>query len=989
MKNSSSSDSHDLVEMFAEQLRKAGFEGDVELEVSSRLVMATDNSIYQQLPAGVLFPRTTSDVQRIMRVANRPKYRSLTFSPRGGGTGTNGQSLSSGLLIDVSRYMNDILELDIAARRVRVQAGVVKDALNDYLRPHGLFFSPDLSTSNRAVIGGMISTDASGQGSLRYGKTSDHVQGLRCVLSDGEVLDTRSLPLEVAATEAANEGIAARAMEQLLETHAHFGEEIAQRFPELNRFLTGYDLKHALTGDQLDLGRLICGAEGTLAIVTETWLDLDVIPERRTLVNINYDSFDSALRSAGLLLEADALSVETVDSTVLKLARADVLWTEVSDDIDDSDNPAILGLNLVEFADSDRAVHGDKVASFCQMLDRLKGDADSGVLGYKVCTELDSLQRVYQMRKKSVGLLANLEGSAQPVAFVEDTCVPPEKLADFIAEFRALLDANGLQYGMFGHVDTGVLHVRPALDLTCSPDRQLVRTLSDAVSELVAQYGGILWGEHGRGFRSEYGPVYFGDVLYAELRKLKAAFDPHNRLNPGKICTPWKDDGQSSPLVSIDGPFRGEFDEQIIPTLREDYAGPLSCNGNGLCFNYRSDSAMCPSFKATGDRRHSPKGRASLIREWLRQQSVGEVNDVFEAEVAEALRGCLACKACSSACPVKVDIPHYRSQFLEHYHRRHRRPVKDYLVAGVEHYTPLLAKWPRLANALTLNPVSQKVMPLTTGMTDLPALSPRSVLSDVRTLHSVEELGTVSVAERAHTVCLIADAFSLYYEAEFVRALARLVQSLGKTALLVPFVRNGKPMHVKGFLPQFEKLALRSSQQLQQLSELGVELVGTDPAMTLCYRDEYRQTLGERRGDFDVMLPQEWLLRQSPPTVKKPEADKYLLLAHCTERSLLADTNDQWRRVFERFGLGLNTPAAGCCGMCGSYGHESDFVGTSKAIFDLDWGEKLATTDQEVLATGYSCRSQVRRIRGQRIRHPIEVLLDVIETDSPRPPHQT
>ncbi|CAG0906216.1 unnamed protein product [Cyprideis torosa] len=974
----------DVTNRYLDQLRLTGFEGDIESSLSSRLVMATDNSIYQQLPVAVLFPKSTEDVQCIVRIANRPQYRSLTFAPRGGGTGTNGQSLTSGVVVDLSRHMTAVLELDVKRRRVRVQAGLVKDTLNDVLRPHGLFFSPDLSTSNRAVIGGMISTDASGQGSLRYGKTSDHVLGLRCVLMDAEVLDTRPMTLNEAVAVASGDGIAARATEQLLQTVTEHATEIDARFPDLNRFLTGYDLKHALTEEAVDLGRLICGSEGTLGFITEAWLDLDEIPKSRTLVNINYDSFNGALRAAPELLRAEALSVETVDSTVLKLARADVVWNDVSEDIDDAVNPDILGLNLVEFAGQDVTREQAKVSALCAALDKQIQAGQSGVLGYRVCTDLDSIQRVYGMRKKSVGLLGNLAGTARPIPFVEDTCVPPEHLADYIAEFRALLDSKGLKYGMFGHVDCGVLHVRPALDLIDPVQQTLLREISDAVAVLTEKYGGLLWGEHGRGHRSEYGPMYFGETVFAELRKIKAAFDPHNRLNPGKICTPWSDEDEQPTLVSVDGPLRGEWDRQISPVSRSAFEGPLNCNGNGLCFNYDTASPMCPTYKATSDRRHSPKGRATLLREWLRRQSTGDSDADFESQVAEALRGCLACKACSSACPVKVDIPRYRSEFFHQYYQRKRRPLKDYLVAGVEYYGPWMAKFPRVMNALMLNPISRRMMPKLSGMTDLPRLSGDTETVGLPPVMTVRALEKLSAGQRENTVCIVADAFTLFYEAAVVADLGRLVSAMGKSPVMLPFQANGKPMHVKGFLKAFERVALTSSETLRQTAALSIPLVGVDPAMTLCFRDEYVKTLGNRRGEFEVLLPQEWLLSQ--PKMESPASQEtaFTLLAHCTERALQPEANAQWQAVFAHFGLTLATPSSGCCGMSGSYGHETAHLATSRHIYSQDWAAKVSAGQHEVLATGYSCRSQVKRLGQQSLRHPVQVLLEVFHPLSKR-----
>ncbi|MFV0488499.1 MAG: FAD-binding oxidoreductase, partial [Vibrio fluvialis] len=529
------SDVDPVVLTFLHELEAAGFSGDIETQYSSRLAVSTDNSVYQQLPQAVIHPKSTYDVSLIGKLSTKPEFERVTFSARGGGTGTNGQSLTKGVVVDLSRHMNQILEVNLEEGWVRVQAGVIKDQLNDAVRPYGFFFSPDLSTSNRATLGGMINTDASGQGSLKYGKTSDHVLSLQAVFADGSVLETdlsRGLPSEGE--------YAAVAMQVTEAVCREKRAQIVEKFPPLNRFLTGYDLKNAIDEqtDQFNITRVLCGAEGSLAFITEAKLNLTPIPKARTLVNIKYDSFDSALRNAPVMVEANALSVETVDSKVLNLAKEDIVWHSVSDLITDVPGKVMQGINIVEFADQDEALVKSQVEKLTERLEKMVENQEAGIIGFQVCDDLPSINRIYNMRKKAVGLLGAAKGRAKPVPFTEDTCVPPENLADFIAEFRQLLDSKGLAYGMFGHVDAGVLHVRPALDM-CDPKQELMmHEVSDEVVKLVAKYGGLMWGEHGKGYRSEYGPEFFGDELFTELRRVKAAFDPHNKMNPGKICTP-------------------------------------------------------------------------------------------------------------------------------------------------------------------------------------------------------------------------------------------------------------------------------------------------------------------------------------------------------------------------------------------------------------------------------------------------------------------
>ncbi|MCV9877680.1 D-2-hydroxyglutarate dehydrogenase YdiJ [Brenneria izbisi] len=1000
---------------FLEALKQNGFTGDTATDYADRLTMATDNSIYQLLPDAVVFPRSSADVAILARLAGEARFLGLTFTPRGGGTGTNGQALNRGIVVDMSRYMNRILEMNPEQGWVRVEAGVIKDQLNQYLKPFGYFFAPELSTSNRATLGGMINTDASGQGSLVYGKTSDHVLGLRALLLGGEMLDTQAMPVELAEQLAQEASAVGRIYHTVLHRCREQRQLILDKFPQLNRFLTGYDLRHVFSDDlkTFDLTRILTGSEGTLAFITEAKLDITPLPKVRRLVNIKYDSFNSALRNAPFMVEAQALSVETVDSKVLNLAREDIVWHSVSELITDVPNQEMLGLNIVEFAGDDETLIDGQVKTLCARLDELLAAGEAGVIGYQTCNDLAGIERIYGMRKKAVGLLGNSKGQAKPIPFAEDTCVPPQHLADYIEEFRELLDRHNLTYGMFGHVDAGVLHVRPALDM-CDPQQEmLMKQLSDHVVALTAKYGGLLWGEHGKGFRAEYSPAFFGAELYAELRRIKAAFDPDNRLNPGKICAPLEVD---APMMKVDAVKRGTYDRTIPLTVRTAFRGAMDCNGNGLCFNFDARSPMCPSMKITGNRIHSPKGRATLVREWLRllaeqgvdplalekmlprqkfslrllirktrntlQARQGEYD--FSHEVKEAMSGCLACKACSTQCPIKIDVPSFRSRFLQLYHTRYLRPMRDYLVAGVESYAPLMARSPRIFNFFLNMPSVNAMSRRQIGMVDLPLLSSPSLRQQFAghraTQTTLERLEQLSDAERQHYVLIVQDPFTSYYDAQVVADFIHLAEKLNLKPVLLPFSPNGKAQHIKGFLQRFAKTAARTSDFLNRVAKLGMPMVGVDPALVLCYRDEYREILGDKRGDFQVQLVHEWLvtvLEEYAPQAMTGES--WYLFGHCTETTALPASTRQWADIFARFGARLENVSVGCCGMAGTYGHESKNLANSRGIYALSWQQALQTLPQQrCLTTGYSCRSQVKRMEGRGLRHPLQALLEII-----------
>lgn len=995
---------------FIEALKDSGFEGDLSPDYANRTVLATDNSIYQVLPQGVVYPKTVDDLIRLARLSGQPGYSDLVISPRGGGTGTNGQSLTDGLVVDTSKYMNQILEINIEERWARVQCGVVKDQLNTALKPHGLFFAPDLSTSNRATIGGMINTDASGQGSCRYGKTRDHVLALRTVLLDGT--DWISQPVDDAGLHdiCQRDDRVGEVHRTLNRIHTDHAALIDAKFPRLNRCLTGYDFAHVRTPDgRFDLNSVLCGSEGTLGFIAEAKLNLLPIPKVSALVTVNYRDFNAALRDATELMKSEPTSIETVDSKVLNLAMNDIVWHSVSEFFPPSDTgESIQGINLVEFTADDEDSLNTAVQRLTHQLDAEASDSP-GRLGYSLAWGSASVAKIWGMRKKAVGLLGNAEGEARPIPFVEDTAVPPENLADFIAEFRQVLDERGMTYGMFGHVDAGVLHVRPAIDMKDPEQAALIRPITDQVVALVRKYKGLLWGEHGKGVRSEYAPEFFGE-LYPQLQRLKAAFDPRNQLNPGKIATPTAE----LELLRIDGvTTRGEQDRKIPVQVWEGYSDGMHCNGNGLCHNWNPNDAMCPSWKGTRKRTHTPKGRASLVREWLKQLSERDVNPLEEAEavrqqsfllsfparlkntlgkkrgdydfsheVHDSMMGCLACKSCTGQCPIKVDVPSFRSKFLELYYSRYLRPLKDYFIGGLEFMMPTLARAPWLYNGLMKPRLMQAIIARLAGMVDSPLLTGISLdnaLQERRIRYaSPANIDALSQEQREKAVIVVQDAFTSYFETQLVLDTLDLLTKLGFTPLLAPFKPNGKPLHVHGFLGPFAKAAVKNANHLNALARSGIPLVGLEPSMTLAYRSEYRKVLGQEAPE--VALVQEWLSQQTATLEARTDLFRpgdFSLLAHCTEKTNAAGSIKQWQTVFQTLGQTLNVIDTGCCGMAGTYGHEASNVDTSKTIYGLSWAEVVANPAHEgkLTATGYSCRSQVKRIDDVTIPHPLQVLL--------------
>lgn len=989
------------VVFFLEQLAKTAFAGEIRADFGSRLITSTDNSIYQILPQAIVFPQTCEDLVHLFKLANQEQFKTISFSPRGGGTGTNGQSLSAGIIIDCSKYMNQILEVNLEAGWVRVQPGVILDQLNIYLKPYGVFFAPTVAPSNRATIGGMINTDACGKGSRIYGRTSNHILELTWVLSDGTVGNSHQINASTLSELKQHSGRLGKIYRQVDQIVSSKRELIEQTFPKMPRFMTGYNLAKVYPQGEnnFNLNWILAGSEGTLGVISEAKLKLTPIPKYKKLLAIHYSCFDDALQAAQTILKLEPAAIETIDEKILKLSKQDEIYYYVKEFIADA-----KAINLVEFVGDNLEQLQQQVSHICQLIKSKKNQPQQAT-GYYLAKNGEEAASLWELRKKGVGLLGKRKGERQPIAFIEDTVVPPLSLFSYIREFKTLLSNYQLDYAMFGHVDVGCVHIRPALDLKSPTDESLIRELSDKVVALVRKYGGVMWGEHGKGFRSEYTPVFFGEELYEDLRKIKAVFDPDNKLNPGKIVIPF---GTSAEIVSVEAPLKGHFDRQVSASVRSQYEVAFSCNGNGACFNFNPNQVMCPSYKGIRDRIHSPKGRASLLREWLRQLEIAQFENLekpgslpikvwntlnqacgvydYSHEVYQGMQGCLSCKACATQCPIHVDIPSLKAKFLELYYTRYFRPWQDYLMGNIE----TLASWqshaPVLVNTLTQNPITSWAIKQFLGLVDPPLVSNLTLKQGLTARgipkFDLAKLSALSAPQRKNSIILLQDAFTSCYESQLVLDTYDLLHQLGYTVYIPALFPSGKPLHVLGFLKQFQVIAKKNTEYLQQLGHLKIPIIGIEPSIVLTYRHEYNKIIDAQELLPRVELLQEFLVKQRhriPPIVT---SEPYYLLGHCTEKTAILSSQQQWQQIFQAAGITLNLIVTGCCGMAGIYGHQAQSYASSQGIYQMSWGQHLPSTTEErkrFLATGYSCRSQVKRFEGWIPLHPVQALLNSLQ----------
>lgn len=962
-----------LIKQFKAELLNSGYTGDLHDDYSTRIVNATDNSIYEVMPLAVAQPKTLDDLYILVKTSNLDAFSSICLTARGGGTGTNGQSLTNSIVVDLSRYMNKIIDFNPQEQTVTVEPGVILSDLNRFLKPHDLFFAPNVSTANRATIGGMIATDAAGKGSLIYGKTIDSLISLKVILADGFVIDTEDIDTQQLKSDSKDR--LNNIYTSLLNWLTPLQAEIEKRFPPLKRPLSGYNIKRCYQNGRLNLTPLFAGSEGTLGIVASAKLKLLPIPKYKTLVVVHYSSFLDALKDAENLIKFEPLAIEAVDEKVQKSAKSLPNWPMLSKLLN-SENKDYIS-NFVEFVAND----AEELAG---IISKLKDELRERSANYVVITDSAQISSLWSIRSLAVGLAGKMPGQGKPVAFIEDAIVPPENLANFVADLQQFLDHENLQYAMYGHVDVGCIHVRPALDLQQESNRKKIRPITEMLVTLLDKYNGILWGEHGKGFRGEFVPDVFGPVLYPVLCQIKHLFDPQNRLNPGKLAAP-------VPSTKLDRielvPMRGEFDQVISLDKQKDFAHSMLCNGNGACFNQEPSNVMCPSYKVTGDRVHSPKGRAMLVKQWLREvsnlDSRGQDRKVAEMAL-RALDGCLGCKGCAGKCPTTVSIPDLRSRFLDNYHRQYkRRGIRDLALGNIERLLPIFAKFPRSWNFIH----KFKLLP-TFGLINIPLFKLSVSLKKQLRILGVEKYVSDAQIKSMDTksVVVFADVFTGLLDTDVLIDTLKVLKKMDYVPYVIYPRSSGKSLIVGGFLTKFSKNAQKLAKLFNPLFAAKIPVIGIENTITLMFRDEVKKFATGFSGQVQTLaefLSQNMdklnILTDNSSQQTSPEKFTSLprrlkLLPHCTEQAILPGEALLWKDIFSKLNMSLQTQNTGCCGMAGAYGYQREHLENSKQLFAMHWQQILSDDSSEILATGFSCRCQSQKQVNKTILHPIQIV---------------
>lgn len=989
---------------------RALLKGEVRAGVHDRLLYATDASIYQTAPTGVVVPQ---DVRDLVRAVGYAAQHNLPILPRGGGTSLAGQAVARALIIDASSGCRALLSQDETARTCEVEPGITIADLNRTLAARGsaLYFAPDPSTVRQATVGGCIGNNAAGTRSILYGRTSENVLEISAVLPSGLGCEPNAKPLRFKQSAATADPRTAPLAQGVLDIIRRNETLIRERFPKTLRRNAGYALDSVLTSldagiarglsplDAIDLSRLICGSEGTLAVVTGATLALHPTPRRRGLAVLGFSELDDAIASVVPLLQFGPSAVELLDDLVVGLAR---LNTEYRRYVDLMPQPRTGELKAILYVEFSELPDGETIeASF----ERLK-HAVGGLPGNPTCAYLANPTEVGQalkLRQAGEPLLHAIPGARKPLGFIEDNAVPPERLSEFVTGLRAILDREGTRGAFYAHASVGVLHVRPLLDPRDTQDLARMERIAIETADLAQSLGGVMSGEHGDG--KARGPLlerYFGPELMRAFQEVKDLFDPKGLLNPGNIVTP----GSTASIGQSLRVQAGHLNAKVSTAFNYDAEGGFDhavelCNGAGVC-RKTAEGTMCPSYRGTLDERHSTRGRGNALRLAI----TGQLNTTGEPawndpETLETLNLCLSCKACKTECPSNVDIAQYKAEYLwQSYKAAGKTPLRARAFGAVRLLNRIGSATLPLSNLVLNSAPHRAIINRALGLAPqrkLPAFA-RSLFRQSRSIHINEGLPADAPA-----VVLYADCFTTYNEPEIGLATATLLNAFGYRVEIPRVGCCGRAQLSTGLLDQAAtsiNQTLTTLRPYMQRDTPPVAIVACEPSCLSALTDEWqklalldpsskplRQSIAAIATSPEAFLDAEWDNHPKRPAFSLPKG-RAVVHGHCHQKALwgIGTTTRVLRRILgDTQVLELDT---GCCGMAGSFGYTSDRFELSQTIADMDLFAKLGQTlenDDTLIAPGTSCRHQVldgvrhRKLAHTEPMHPMLYLSGILK----------
>jgi FAD/FMN-containing dehydrogenase/Fe-S oxidoreductase len=972
----------------------AQLDGDLYDDLTQRTLYATDASAYREMPMAVAVPTTINDLKVLLSFAKQHK---VPIIPRTAGTSLAGQVVGNGIVVDVSKHFTKILEINPDERWVRVQPGVIRDELNQALKPYGLYFGPETSTANRAMIGGMVGNNSCGSNSVVYRATREHTLSVKALLADGSEVEfgatsSADLTQQLAAATQKN-GTASLADRILLTTNTILSDstnqvEIRRNFPKrtIERRNTGYALDALLDmapytpdGPAFNLAKFIAGSEGTLCFLTEIKLNLVPLPPKEGgLVCVHCRSIDEALRATLVALKYQPYAVELIDDIIL--ARADenpeqrknsfFVQKTASDSF-----PIILVVDLSR----------DTRTEIQELADAMIAEMQTAMMGYHYPVLYgEDTKKIWTLRKAGLGLLGNLPGDAKAVAVIEDTAVDVQDLPDFIREFNDILNENRMSAVHYAHAGSGELHLRPIINLKTVEGHRQYRLIAEQIATLVKKYDGSLSGEHGDGrLRGEFIPQMVGQHNYELMRQIKHTWDPDGIFNPGKIVeTPPMDTflryeaGQQTPDFKTY--FR--YENQTVLQHAEQ------CNGSGDCRKTeRSGGTMCPSYMVTRNEKDTTRARANILREMLTRSE--KDNRFDNKEIKEVYDLCLSCKGCKSECPSNVDVAKLKAEFLQHYYDANGVPLRSRMIANFGRLSSLASLVPWAYNGVLGTPALRRIANRTLGFhpdRTMPLLD-KTTLKKWFTSRRVP-----ATSKMQKTVYLFCDEFTNFNDVPVGQKAVQLFERLGYTVLIPEHGESGRAALSKGMLRMAKQMADNNVRNLRSIITVDTPLVGLEPSAILTFRDEYPDLVDQSLVDdakalsanaltFEEFIAREFDAKRIRPEQFTQEARLIKLHGHCQQKAVSSLVPGKKALSLPK-NYTVQLIPSGCCGMAGSFGYEAEHYDVSMKIGELVLFPTVRQQPDDVIiaAPGTSCRHQIKDGTARKAQHPAEILFDAL-----------
>ena len=950
-----------------EELR-ARVDGEVRFDQMTRMLYSTDASIYQIEPIGVVIPRDAEDVIAVIETAS---HHGVPVLPKGAGTSLAGQAVGHAIVIDFSKYMRSVLEVNAEEGWVRVQPGIILDELNQQLEPHAMLFAPDPSTSNRGNVGGALGNNSCGAHSIVWGKTVDNVEELNVVLANGDTAHFGPLDGEGLEAKLRGDGPETEIFRKLFEIGDANRDEIAARYPKILRRVSGYNLNELVDGSDFNMARFVVGSEGTLVAITEAKLRLVPQPKLKALAVLHFKELLESMEATVATLELDPSAVELMDSMIIRQARSNLEYSRIMDFIE-GEPEAILIVELV----------GESESELQARLDRLEERMRLGRLGYAMRRMVapEDQARVWAVRKAGLGLMMNVPGDAKPLPFVEDTAVSPESLPEFVKRFDEIVREHGTTAGYYGHASVGCLHIRPVLNLKRRDDMDRMVSIASQVSDLVLEFGGAMSGEHGDGLvRSVWIEKMFGERIYSAFRQVKSAFDPKGIMNPGKIV----DSAPMTDNLRIGPSYRTANVETGFAFSQEGgFAGAIEmCNGQGACRKV-TGGTMCPSYMVTRDEEHSTRGRANALRAAI--SGALPTDALSSKRLYDVLDLCLECKACKAECPSNVDMAKLKYEFMDRYRKANGHPLRDQIFGNIAAMSRLGSFFAPLSNWTLGWSVFQDLL-------ERAGIDRRRVLpgfaSETFSQWFRARGGSPESPSGRGQVVLFPDTFTNYNHPELGRAAVKVLERLGYQVVLPQAKCCGRPMLSKGMMDKAKANARANVQSVYAHVERGAKLVGLEPSCILSFRDDYVDLMAGdsrvQRVAESTMLIEEFVLYATQERGASLEFEnppgRLLFHGHCHQKAL-AGTRPAMELLRSIPGCEPSETDAGCCGMAGSFGFEREHYDVSMKIGEQSLFPAIRSQggDFTVVSEGVSCRQQIEHGTGKSAKHLVEVLADAL-----------